>query len=412
MSLTRYLRRLILPFVSGLPPTYWYVWAGTLVNRLGGFVVPFLALYLTDARGLSVSRTGLVVSLYGAGSIGAGPVGGWLADRAGRRPVLILSLIAGGAAMLALGFARTPEAIGAAALTAGFFYELYRPVVSAVVADVVEPPDRVRAYGLLYWAVNFGGAIAVIVAGIMSSYSYLAIFIADAATTLLYGLIVWLRVPETKPVRETAAGQSTTSSVLGDGTLMAFCGLTFLFALIFFQHIAALPVDMRARGVPPVQYGAVLAVNGLLIVLLQPFAARFAGRIESSYVLAAAAVFVGAGFGMNGWIGSAPLYAAAVAVWTLGEILFAPVSTSVVAELAPLDLRGRYQGAFAMSFGLAVFAAPALGAFVLERFGSVSLWAGCFVLGLVIAAANLALGPARRRRLAEGRVVMKPGIPG
>jgi ABC-type dipeptide/oligopeptide/nickel transport system permease subunit len=79
--------------LAGLPRTYWILWTGALINRLGGFVMPLLALYLTGERGLSVEQAGLVVSLYGAGALLSGPVGGALADRWGRRSTLVLALV-------------------------------------------------------------------------------------------------------------------------------------------------------------------------------------------------------------------------------------------------------------------------------------------------------------------------------
>ena len=78
---------------ADLPPAYWLLWLGTVINRLGGFVIPFLSLYLTSERGISVAQAGLVVSLFGAGSFAAHLAGGELADRLGRRPVLLLSLL-------------------------------------------------------------------------------------------------------------------------------------------------------------------------------------------------------------------------------------------------------------------------------------------------------------------------------
>src|SRR3970040_2457805 len=89
---------------SGFPRTFWLLWAGTIVNHLGGFVIPFLALYLTGPRGLPVSQAALMVSLFGGGSFVASLVGGEIADRLGRRPVMLLSLLVAPAAVLAGGF--------------------------------------------------------------------------------------------------------------------------------------------------------------------------------------------------------------------------------------------------------------------------------------------------------------------
>jgi len=146
---------------SGLPRVYWILWVGALINRLGGFVMPLLALYLTGQRGLSVEQAGLVVSLLGAGALLSGPVGGYFADRVGRRRTLVAALALGALAMLHLAIARAPLHIGAAAFLLGLLGEMYRPAVAAAIADVVPSANRARAYGILYWAVNIGFAVAV-----------------------------------------------------------------------------------------------------------------------------------------------------------------------------------------------------------------------------------------------------------
>src|SRR4051812_17998888 len=111
--------RRLLPDVRGLPRAFLWLWLGAFVNKVGGFVVPFLALYLTNDRGMSVEEAGIVVSLYGLGSVGSGPIGGALTDRLGRRATLAIATVLGALAMLALGFARTTESILGAAVLLG-----------------------------------------------------------------------------------------------------------------------------------------------------------------------------------------------------------------------------------------------------------------------------------------------------
>ncbi|HTO97636.1 MAG TPA: MFS transporter, partial [Myxococcales bacterium] len=191
---------------GGLPRTYWILWTGALINRLGGFVMPLLALYLTGERGLSVEQVGLVVSLYGAGALLAGPVGGFFADRAGRRSTLVAALVLGALAMLHLAFARSAAHIAFAAFLLGLLGELYRPGVSAAIADLVPSADRARAYGILYWAVNLGFSVASIVGGVMAHRNFMLLFALDAATTLGFAAIVWAKIPETRaPSRERAS---------------------------------------------------------------------------------------------------------------------------------------------------------------------------------------------------------------
>lgn len=395
---------------GGLPRAFWTLWAGALVNRIGTFVVPFLALYLTERRGMPVSRAGLVVSLYGLGAAASAPVGGWLADRVGRRATMVGALAFGGASMIGLGLAERTEVIAPATLLVGFLGEMYRPGLVAAVGDLVPAADRVRAFGLVYWAVNLGFAVALSLGGLLASVSYLLLFLADGTTTLVFAFFVWRWVPETlpghgapRPVGRAGERRSLFAGLLApyrDRVFLAFLGLTFVLALVFMQHQLALAVDMTAHGISKAGFGSILAVNGILIVLLQPLVARAIGGRDKSRVIAAGAVLVALGFGLNAVVHAPALYALGVVIWTFGEMGTLPVGTALVADLSPPELRGRYQGANGLAFGLASFVAPALGALVLQRLGSAAVWTGCLLAGLAVAAGQLALAGALRRAAA------------
>jgi MFS family permease len=383
--------------VRGLPPTYWILWTGALINRLGGFVMPLLALYLTGARGLSVEQAGLVVSLYGAGALLSGPVGGFFADRSGRRRTLVVGLVLGALAMLHLAFARGTLHICVAAFLLGLFGEVYRPVISAAIADVVSPQDRTRAYGILYWAVNLGFAVGSALGGALSQYGWYLLFVGDAATTLAYAAIVWLRIPETRPERPAQESRQPPWAPLADKPFVAFCALIMLVAFLFNQAFVTLPIDVRDRGLSPAAYGVLIAFNGVLIFLLQPLVARALSSFPRHRVLAAAAALVGLGFGMTALVRTLPGYVLSITVWTLGEIVMAGIGPAVAADAAPAAQRGAYQGLFHMSFGVAALVAPALGSLVLARFGPAVLWTACLGTGLAAAVGQLALGTLRRQ---------------
>ncbi|HEY6098752.1 MAG TPA: MFS transporter, partial [Anaeromyxobacter sp.] len=181
--------------------------------------------------------------------------------------------------------------------------------------------------------------------------------------------------------------------------------------VVFVQFQLAAPVDMNAHGVGPGVFAALLSLNGLGVVVLQPLAGPALARRDGARLLAASALFIGVGFGVNalaGWLPPLPVYAAGVALWTIGEVVGFPAAAAIVADLAPVELRGRYQGAFSMSWGIAFAIAPVLGGEMLTRLGSRALWATCLALCAAVSAAHLLTAGPRRRRLAELRAVVPP----
>ena len=389
--------------VSGLPRVYWFLWAGMLINRLGNFVVPFLALYLTQERGVTVERAGFVSAMYGLGSFIAAPLGGVLSDRLGRRATMVIGLAGGALCVLHLSLARSPDHIVLAAGLLGLVGDLYRPAVWTAVVDLVPPVDRPRAYNLLFWAINLGFAAASILAGLLAANGFWLLFIGDAATSFVMALVVLFFVPETRPaaaVRSAKLFAADASAPFRDGVYMAFVALVFLTAFIFMQHLVALPLDMRAHGLSARSYGALIAINGILIVLVQPFVYQWVQGKRRGRVLAFASVLAGVGFGLTGVSTTAWAYAISIAIWTMGEIVMSPVTPSVVSDLAPIELRGTYQGVNQMAWGAAACLGPVLGSVVMAKAGAGAVWAGCLAIGLIVAAGHLNIARPRGKRLA------------
>lgn len=389
---------------GGLPAAYWYLWTATLVSRLGGFLFTFLAVYLTQTRGFSVASAGAVVALHGVGSLLAGPIGGWLSDNIGRRKTLLMACALGALSMLQLGAARQPWHIGLATLLLGLLSDLGRPATQAAVADMVAPEERQRAFSLMFWAVNLGYAGAAVLAGQLANVSYWLLFGGDAAATALCGIIVFLAVPETRPVlppRGPAMAPAPRADPLlpyRDGVLLMVILSQFLVGFVYCQAKVTLPLDLVGRGVSMPEFGRLIAINGVLIVLLQPLAGRVVIRYPRGRVLAAGTLLVGIGFGMTALRGGTWLYAASITVWTLGEIIFSPVASTVVADLAPPMARGAYQGAYQMTWGAASLSATAIGAALMQRLGSEALWGLCLLLSIASATMHLTTAAARRRR--------------
>ncbi|WP_435808365.1 MDR family MFS transporter [Streptomyces afghaniensis] len=410
-------RRAVRETVSGLPREFWWLWTSTLVNRLGAFVATFMALYLTLDRGYSATYAGLVAALHGLGGVISSLGGGVMTDRLGRRPTLVIAQVSTAVSVALLGFVHHPVAIAGVAFLVGMASNASRPAVQAMMADIVRPEDRIRAFSLNYWALNLGFAVSSMAAGFIAEVSYRAGFLIEAGMTMVCAVVVFLKLPESKPaetVKTAAASGNSDSSVslgtvLRDGRFMSVVGLSFLVALIFQQASVGLPVAMGEAGFTSAEYGMAIAVNGVLIVVLQIPVTRFIEHRDPRRLLVVSSVLAGYGFGLTAFAGSVGVIALTVCVWTLAEIVNAPTQTGLVVRLSPLHGRGRYQGMYSMSWSVAALVAPLMSGFVIDRFGAEWLWGLCAVVGTV---AGLGYGALLRRVPEEEPAEPAPGALG
>jgi MFS family permease len=399
---------------GGLPRTFWVLCAGMLVNRAGSFVLPFLAVYLTRVRGYSAASAGVVAACYGAGGILASLIGGYFADHAGRRITMLGALTLGGLGMMSLALVRDIRLIAPAVFVVAMAGEAYRPAMLAAVGGLVPSAERVRALGILYWVINIGFSIGATLGGALATVSYSLLFVGDGLTSLLFAALIARAVPETRPLASHGAGHTPRSPVrefvapFMDVPFALFILLSVCIMLVFMQHITALPIDIGARGISAASLGAVLAVNGIAIVILQPLVAPALQRRNRSRMLAIGGVLIGAGFGLNALAHGAALFALGVLIWSIGEIFVLPIGNAVVADVAPSHMRGRYQGAYGLSFGLAGLCAPLIGTWTMQRLGAPALWLACLAMGLAVAIGHLLLAP-RLTRLRQERLSARAG---
>jgi len=400
---------------GGLPRTFWYLWAGTLINRVGSFVIVFLTIYLTTVRHFTPSQAGLIMGFWAAGGALGTMVGGVAADRIGRKVTLISGQLAGAATLVVMAFVTHYWAIAGLAFLYGLAADGARPAFGAMMVDIVPERDRLRAFTLNYWAINVGFAVAATLAGLAAQADYHLVFLVDAGSTVLTAVFLLLTIPETRRARTAApvaaAGRGGLASVFADRVFLTFAGLNVLMAFVFLQHLTTLPIAMTADGISGRTYGYVIALNGVLIVLGQLFIPRLTRGLSRTRMLAIASVVMGAGFGLTAFADTPLFYAATVLTWTLGEMVNAPANSTTIAALSPPDLRGRYQGVFSLSWSVAGFVAPIAGGFLQEHVGNTFLWLLCAGVGVVVAAAQVASGPARERRAAILAAASAPATP-
>lgn len=398
---------------GGLPATFWYLWSGILINRAGAFAMLFLSLYLTAARGASPALAGLVVGAYGVGGAAGTLLGGVLADRWGRRSTLLAAHLVAAGLMVALAFSRQLLVIAVLAALVGVAHSMPSPAFVAAIVDVVPEERRARAFNLQFWAFNLGMAVASLLAGALAEASYLALFLVDAGTTLVTAVVIAVKVPETldRRIRVPAAPggrRPGLHTALTDRVFLTFVGLTFLLAVLTMQTSTIMPLAMRADGLRPSAYGLVVALGGALIVVGQLFVPRLIAPYRKAAVLSISTGLMALGFGTLAVADHLPVYLGAAVVWTVGQMLAAPPNAQINADLAPPELRARYQSVFYLTFPAASFVAPALGGLSIQHLGE-RHWLVVGGLGLVAAVGHLLAGPVRERRVAALRAATAEG---
>jgi MFS family permease len=390
------------PEIAGLPRVVLVLAGGSFINNFGGFVVPFLMLYLLR-RGYSAELAAGAVSAYAAGKIAAGPAGGLLTDRFGPRAVTAVSMAGSAAATLALAAARGPALTMATAALTGLVSQLYRPATSAILAAAIPGPGQVRAFSVYQLGTSAGATAGPAIGGLVAEHSFLALFAADAATSLCWAILAWRALPDvpSAPVNVPAQPPAPRRGVLGDRWLVRLLAVTVLVNLVLFQAQATLPLWVHRQGLPTATYGLLLALNSALVMALQLPVSQLTSRWRSEPVIAAASVIIGTGFTLLALAHTAVLLAVAVAVWSLGEVAQWPVAAAYTTRLAPPGMTARYAGARSFGYGLALLLAPLTGT-ALYNLNPAVLWAACGAAGICAAVISTLRRPGSRRAASGG----------
>jgi len=390
-------RRTLRAGIRSLPGPVWILCAGSFVNRFGSFVAVFLVLYLRE-KGYSIAEAGFVVSLYGAGNVAAAAVGGLVADRLGRRNAIAISMFSSAATLLALSQVDEIALIGALTVLAGLTGEMYRPASAALLADLVPAGQRLPAFALNRLAINLGFAAGPAIAGLLADRSFTYLFVGDALTSIVFGVLALAALPEGVRTRrgDERRGEGIRT-IARDRAFLFFLVSSILGAFVYFQANATFPLQITESGFSNADYGLLISLNGLAIVVLELPLTSITQRTPTIPTLALGSLLVGLGFALNAWAETLAAFAVTVFIWTIGEIVYAPVASAYVADIAPTHLRGRYQGAWDLTWGLAFMLGPGLGAAFFAWHGD-AFWLFCGVLGVLSAGLLLAGSRTPRSR--------------
>jgi len=376
-----------IPILARLPLVVRLLIAGTFVNKVGSFIVPFLTIVLRREFHLDEKQVGWLLLAYGLGSLTSVLVGGAFTDRFGRRFTLLLSLGGSGLVALVLGFADSIRTFVPLLVLFGFMADLYRPAASSIIGDVLPSSQRASGFAALRLAINLGFACGMSLGGFLADWNWRLLFIGDGLTTLAYGAVVYFFIKETRPATtKDAALAAGAAGPWRDPVFLALLTVSFGFAMIFFNHISTLPLTITgAAGYPARVFGGLIAVNGLLIAIFEMGTVDALRPFRRLRVAAVGMVLTGLGFGLTGVFLHWSWFLLTVILWTFGEILSAPFKMAFITDWAPPEQRGRYLSMQGATWSLAIGLNPILFLPVHAALGDRAYWPLMLLIALPMA---------------------------
>lgn len=356
--------------LADLPWAYWCLWGGTLLNRMGMVVLPFLALYLAGERHLSPAHVGLLMTLPGVGGLIASFVLSVVADRVERKQLFGVALALSALLLLVLPFVRLLTWLAAVILLWSIFSETQRPLARMLVMDLVTAAQRRSAIATLRLAMNIGGTLSAVLGGLIATIAFAPLFIADAITTLIFaGLLFWLlpAIPQAPVPARSTPFYLTLATPLRNRTFQLIWLSGFCTTLVLSQQLTTFALYLTQQGGTPALYGGLMAFSSLLIILLEvPITAWFY-RFTAQQTMALGALCLAAGALLCVFIAHPFWLLVPIMVFTLGNMIFSPPYDTVGAELAPEGQRGAYMSLLGMAASLGFATGPAVGGVLLQQ---------------------------------------------
>lgn len=379
--------------LGGLPGYCRLLIAGVAVNRMASFVQVFAVLYLTSSRHWSPGAAGLALTFFGAGTVLGVSAGGVVTDRIGCRNTIALSMFGAGGSVAALAVLTGQAAVDLACGVAGVATQLFRPAAMTLLADAVEGRQLVLVAAGYRFGLNLGALITPLAGAALAARSWTLLFMVDAATSLVFGVIALLSLPRRltpsptsnpDPVRPDAREQRRVKPLRDPRLLWLVLGLLTI-AAVESQYISTLPLEVVNRGLPTSVYAAMITANGLLVVALEPTLTGLLRNRPVALTLPLGVFLIGSGIACFGLPGGIAALILATVIWTSGEMIGAPPAASAPALMASEAARPRYLALAggAQSLGYAI--GPSLGT-VLYASNRQLLW-GCCVVGGCLATA-------------------------
>ncbi len=338
------------------------VTSAMIENIAFGLIIPYLTIYMVETLKISETLSGIELAAYTISGIPAVILGGMMADKIGRRVVLLASLSLMSVTMLLYFFANGFLTLLLVVLADSFVGSLYMPAANAMLADVIQPVDRPRAYSTLRIAWNSGLVIGpAIGVFIVAAYSLRELFVFGSVILVFAFVLNLVLIPETRP--ESAANQDVTfGSVLAvsrNRPFLVLVTMTGVLWLFLSQWISVLQLyAVQDLGLDKAVPGALFVVNAVMIVGLQLWVTSKMVMFRRSLVLMSGQLICALGFSLVFLANGIYPLIACVVIATIGEIVYMSIVATIIADMSPEAERGVYMGfsgfvqSLAMGIGL------------------------------------------------------------
>lgn len=358
--------------------------AGNALSAFGlGFTVPYLYVYVAQVRDLGASTAGAVLAVFAMAALVALPFTGRVIDRRGPLPVVVGGAVLASVGAVGMGVAATvPAAVFSAALL-GAGTAVMQPALATMIVWCSDPSTRTRAFATQFFLQNLGLGLGGLIGGQLVDVnrpgSFTLLFGIEAAMFLVLAAVAGtVRLPRTSsasssvlPKEAAGAGGGGLRALLGHRAMVQLCVLGFvLFFACYGQFESGLAAyGTEAAGIDPSTLGIALAANTAVIVVAQFVVLRLVERRRRSRVIASvgliwalAWIIAGyAGLGHGSQTMATAAFISTYALFGLGESMLSPTVAPLVADLAPGEMVGQYNAAFALVKQLALAVGPAVG---------------------------------------------------
>jgi predicted MFS family arabinose efflux permease len=395
---------------SGLSRNSWYLSLVLLVNRSGTMVLPFMTIYCTQHLHFTIGQAGIIMSMFGFGSLVGAYLGGRLTDKYGFYDVQFTALLSGGLLFLLLGLQTSFWAVCATTFILSVCNDAFRPANSTAVAHYSTTENRTRSYSLNRLAVNLGWAVGGALGGFLASVNYHLLFWVDGFTNIFSGLLLLKLMPRTAALKTTwqqVANKAVSKSAYHDGIYLWFLLFTMLFAICFFQLFTTQPVFYKTQWhFSETVIGALMSLNGIFIIIIEMVLVhQLEGRRHQLVYIMLGVLLTGTGFALTNIL-PATLGAALVMLVfiTLGEIFSMPFMNSFWISRAGNANTGQYAALYSMAWSTAQILAPTLGSQLIAYKGYHFLWWIIGVISLISAGGYWVLYQTKLRPSAKATV--------